>query len=172
MLVSIFRVRRSASESWISITDEPVAAIMTGFVGGTTTVLEPMVAALWMVTLLSKPVALIASENSSSSAPESKSRVIVSRSGGNMSGLSSNACRALSEGMGTTELFPVSCIAPSCTERKVLVSSLPKSTCILIPFTSASVKFTTITVFGTPLKEAPPVREYVLRGRVEESDED
>ena len=170
--MSSFRVRRSESESWISTIAEPVAVIMTGFIGITTTVLEAAVDPLWIVTLVSNPVALIASENSSSNAPESKSRVMASRSGGTRSGLNSRACNASSEGIGTTGFPPVSRIAPSCTERNVSDSSVPKSTCILIPFTSVSVKLTTIAVFGTVRKETPPVRVYVLSGRIEALDED
>ena len=128
--------------------DEPGEGTTTGLLGVITTVLGPTVRSFLMVNLLSKPVTSMASDSWISTAPRSRSRMIASSSGGSTSGMRSDATIASSGPIGITELFPVSLIAPSCTVRKVLDSSVPRSTSILRPFRSVSVRFTITTEVG------------------------
>ena len=63
-------------------------------------------------------------------------------------------------GITTTELFPVSVMAPS-KRAKYTVSVLEtKILCILMPLRSASVSEITMTLLTSPLDGWPPVNVY------------
>ena len=149
------------------IVDDPVSITLVANNGSRLIEEAPEVAALRTVTRSTMFGASTASENSSRSAPSSRLRTTLTSEGATTSASKSEACSASVDGTGMTELLPVSLMPPSLMNKKVLFNSFASIVCILMPFMSASVKFTMRAVFGVPRVTSPPVREYVCTDEAE-----